>query len=135
MTTERMLIDSDRREQWFHRRPNGISHFRVQRTHDREYLHRSLGLGCTRYQNRAKPTTGGWSPIRATSKATVRLTLSYTKGASVNAPRSELQVRRPMAVTERANAAAMPTAVAGKTNKHTKKIRNEIKGQRRLTAL
>jgi len=31
-------------------------------------------LGCTRNENRANPTTGGWSPIRASPKTIVNTT-------------------------------------------------------------
>ncbi len=52
----------------FDRRPDGIHHFGFKRAHDIGDLHLVVVVGCTRYQNRDNPTTGGWSPIRAAPK-------------------------------------------------------------------
>ncbi len=67
VTAEWVLIGPEGWQQRLRRRPDGLSHFRVQSAHDKELpAPWSLGLGRTRHQNRATPTTGGWSSNRAT---------------------------------------------------------------------
>ena len=52
--------------------PNGIYHFGVKRAHDVGNLHLVVGgWGSTPILSGATTTTGGWSPIRAGSKAAV----------------------------------------------------------------
>jgi len=56
-------------EQRFDRCPDGIKHFGLECAHDVCDLHLVVGLGRTQNQIWAITTTGGWSPIRAASKA------------------------------------------------------------------